>query len=175
MTKICFETKIYEINSWRILRLPNQSSEELTSRGMVLVKGIINNIDFEAALEPDGMGSHWFRVSDSLSNTAQVEVGDMVSVMMEPLNSWFEPEIPSDLKNALDANKLLNTWSKITVKSRWEWIRWIRFTNNPATRQKRIEVACSMLESGKKRPCCFDHSRCTETHVSKNGKLLAVE
>ena len=58
MEKICFETKIFEINSWRIIQFPKQSSEKLPSRGMVMVKGTMNDIYFETPLEPDGMGSH---------------------------------------------------------------------------------------------------------------------
>lgn len=172
MSKFCFETKLYEKNSWRILHFPNHYSQELSSRGMVMIKGTINNINFETALEPDGMGSHWFRVSDSLSRLAQADVGDTVSLVVEPMKTWLEPEVPLDLKHSLDAAEVINQWNQITTKARWEWIRWIRFTKNTATRKKRIEVTCSMLKDGKKRPCCFDQSRCTETSVSKNGVLL---
>jgi hypothetical protein len=138
-----------------------------------MIKGTINDIYFETALESDGMGSHWFRVSDSFSRITHSDVGDTVSLIVEPMKTWVEPEVPLDLKYSLDAAELMNQWNKITTKARWEWIRWIRFTNNAATREKRIEVACSMLKAGKKRPCCFDQSRCTETSVSKNGVLLA--
>lgn len=172
--KICFETKLYEINTWRILKFPKQYSEKLPSRGMVMIKGTMNNIYFETPLEPDGMGSHWFRVSDTLANAAQANVGDTVSLIVEPMKICPEPDVPADLKDSLVNADLLNQWNKITTKARMEWIRWIRFTNNPATRQKRIETTCSMLSAGKKRPCCFDQSRCTETYVSKNGILLPL-
>jgi hypothetical protein len=66
MSEIRFETTIFEIHSWRILRLPKAASEKLPSRGMVMIKGTLNDICFEAALEPDGAGSHWFRVGDAL-------------------------------------------------------------------------------------------------------------
>lgn len=172
--KICFETKLYEINTWQILKFPKQSSDKLPSRGMVMVKGTLNNIDIETPLEPDGMGSHWFRVSDTLLKEAHVNIGDMVTLIVEPMKIWPEPEVPSDLNNSLVHSDLLNQWNKITTKARWEWIRWIRFTSNDATRQKRIKTACSMLSAGKKRPCCFDQSRCTITSVSKNGVLLPL-
>jgi hypothetical protein len=172
MSLIYFETKIYEINSWKILRFPIKSSENLPSRGMAMIKGTINGVNLETTLEPDGTGSHWFRLSDSLLKEANITVGDCASLVVESSNEWNEPDVPLDLKNFLDAAQLKNEWDTLTTKARWAWIRWIQFTNNPATRQKRIEVASSMLKSGKKRPCCFDHSRCTETAVSKNGELL---
>ena len=139
-----------------------------------MIKGTINEIHFETALEPDGMGSHWFRVSDFLSKLIEANVGDTVSLIVEPMSTWLEPEVHLDLKHSLEAAELMKQWNKITTKARWEWIRWIRFTNNPETRNKRIETTCSMLKSGKKRPCCFDQSRCTVTSVSKNGVLLAI-
>lgn len=174
MEKICFETKLYEINTWQIIKFPKQLSEELPSRGMVMIKGTMNNINFETPLEPDGMGSHWFRVSETLAKDAHANTGDTVSLIVEEMKIWLEPEVPADLENALVNAVLLDQWNKITTKARWEWIRWIRFTNNAATRKKRIETACSMLSAGKKRPCCFDQSRCTEPSVSKTGILLPL-
>lgn len=72
---------------------------------------------------------------------------------------------------ALEASNLHSRWAEITTKARWDWIRWIRSTANPKTRQHRIEVTCSKLASDKNRPCCFDRSRCTVLEVSKNGVL----
>ena len=175
MSELYFQTKLYEINSWRILRFPEQVSKELPSRGMVMVNGSMNGVYLEAPLEPDGVGSHWFKVSDALALQTKVGPGDTVSLLVEPLKLWPEPEVPLDIIKAFTESDLIKQWNGITTKARWEWIRWIRFTNNSATRQKRITVACSMLESGKKRPCCFDQSRCTEPYVSKNGILLALQ
>ncbi|WP_459848911.1 YdeI/OmpD-associated family protein [Fusibacter bizertensis] len=65
----------------------------------------------------------------------------------------------------------MDQWDGLTVKARWEWVRWIQFTKNPDTRSRRIEVTFSKLKAGKKRPCCFDLTRCTVTEVSNNGIL----
>lgn len=67
---------------------------------------------------------------------------------------------------------LLSQWNNVTTKAKWDWLRWIRSTNNLSTRNKRIQVACSKLEKGDKRPCCFDRSRCTIMDVSKTGVLI---
>jgi hypothetical protein len=56
--------------------------------------------------------------------------------------------------------------------ARWEWVRWVNGTANPVTRQRRVEVTISKIASGKRRPCCFDLSACTDPTVAKNGKLL---
>jgi hypothetical protein len=174
MLIIQFDTKIIEINTWSVLVIPKDVSEKLPSRGMVMVGGTLNNVPFKTWLEPDGNGSHWFHVSDSLCEAANIKIGDVVFLKLELLKDWIEPDIPEDILSALITTHLLDQWNDLTTKARWEWIRWIRSTKNPQTRQKRIEVACSKLESGKRRPCCFDQSQCTEPFVSKGGVLLDV-
>ena len=171
MSKICFETKIITINNLRIVLFPQEASLSLPTRGMTMVQGTLNDALFESDLEPDGNGSHWFKVSDVLAEMAVVDVGDLVSICTEPLQEWYEPEVPSDLITALENEALIEVWHSLTVKARWEWVRWIRFTNNPDTRQKRIIVTCSKLNAGKRRPCCFDLSRCTDMEVSNSGVL----
>jgi hypothetical protein len=41
------------------LRLPENVSGKLPSRGQVAVRGTINGHEFQAVLEPDGSGGHW--------------------------------------------------------------------------------------------------------------------
>jgi hypothetical protein len=86
---------------------------------------------------------------------------------------WPEPEVPADLVKALAFDPQANAlWEKITPMARWDWLRWIRATNNQETRSRRIEVALSKLNAGERRPCCFNRDLCTEPEVSKNGALI---
>jgi hypothetical protein len=176
MTAVQFEATPYKIHNWTILRLPVDVSKQLPSRGIVMVKGTINDSPFEAVLEPDGWGSHWINLDKKLRGTTGVDVGDAATVEIEPTKDWIEPEVPTDITTALNANPAANeTWQKVTPQAHWEWIRWIRATNNTETRSRRIEVACSKLKSGMRRPCCFNASACTVAEISKNGALLDPE
>ncbi|NLO10205.1 MAG: DUF1905 domain-containing protein [Clostridiales bacterium] len=169
---ITFKADISTINSYKIIRLPVSSSEYLPSRGMVMIKGTINGIYFEVPLEPDGKGSHWFEVDDKLSSQIGETIGKPLSLQIEPLSEWTEPVIPDDIMNPIMKEGLLDQWNSLTIKARWEWLRWIRSTSNASTRQKRINVAISKLQKGDRRPCCFNSSLCTITEVSKSGVLL---
>ena len=170
MSTIRFEAKLVKIGSWTILRLPKGASVKLPSRGMAMAKGTINDFHFQAALEPDGKGSHWFRIDKTLHKAAGA---DTVMLEIEPVKEWPEPEVPADLKKALTSSPQAHTlWNNITPMARWDWIRWIRSTKQSETRRKRIEVACSKLKKGEKKPCCFNSALCTEPSVSNNGMLL---
>jgi hypothetical protein len=175
MAKLQFNAIIKEINSQHILNLPKDVSKQLSSRGMTMIKGSINGVYFEAPLEPDGMGSHWFAINEPLFISIGLSDGDNASLTIEEMDIWNEPDVPPDIYNAIIDSGLEEKWNGITTKARWEWIRWIRFTKNPETRKKRIDTACSKLSDGEKRPCCFDHSRCTDMSVSKSGVLIGSE
>ena len=173
MSVIHFEAKLFNIGSWDIVRLPESASAKLPSRGMTMVEGTINGFRFQAALEPDGKGSHWFTVDKTMREAAGPEAGDTVTLAIEPIRDWLEPTVPADLIDALTADPQAHIlWMDITPMARWDWIRWIRSTRQPETRRRRIETACSKLKAGQRRPCCFNRSLCTDPSVSNNGVLL---
>ena len=173
MPTIRFQAKLTAIGSQTILRLPEAASRKLPSRGLTVVEGTFNGHPFQAPLEPDGIGSHWFRVSNAMLKGARAEVGDSVSVALEPTASWPEPKVPADLAEALASDPpARRLWMDITPLARWDWIRWIGSTRNRDTRTIRIEKTLSKLKSGKRAACCFNRSQCTDPSMSRNGVLL---
>lgn len=131
-----------------------------------MVEGTINGSRFRAVLEPDGKGSHWFRVDKTMRKAARADAGDTVTLAIEPAREWPEPKVPADLKKALAAVSQAHAlWMDITPMARWDWIRWIGAGKLPETRRRRTEKACSMLKAGKRRPCCFDRTQCTLTYA----------
>lgn len=169
--EIIFEAKLSTIRSQQVIIIPLDASKKLPSRGMVMVQGTMNNFPFKVPLEPDGKGSHWFEVSNKLSEDLKLEVGENIALKIEPIKIWFEPEIPKDIIDEIEKANLMDRWNSITTKARWDWLRWIRATDNSETRKKRIDVACSKLQKGDTNPCCFDRTRCTISGVSKSGVL----
>jgi hypothetical protein len=173
MSIIRFETTLLEIGDWTILRLPESASAQLPSRGMTLVEGTLNGFPSKFVLEPDGNGSHWFRIDSGLREAAGIDEGGSVTMAVEPSKDWPEPEVPADLNRALASDAEASAlWGEITPMARWDWIRWVRSTHNQETRSRRIEVALSKLRDGSRRPCCFNRNECTEPEVSKNGVLV---
>ena len=172
---IRFDAQLRKIGRRIILRLPDDASAKLPSRGQVAVKGVINQHDFQTVLEPDGRRGHWLEVDTKLRQVLAASEGDTVVVEVEPTKDWPEPDIPRDFQTALAAAPdISELWMDITSMARWEWVRWIQATKSPETRNRRVQVGISKLRSGKRRPCCFDLAACTDPDLSKNGRLVDV-
>ncbi len=171
---IRFDATVYTIDKSTMLRLPEKASGKLPSRGQVAVRGTINGHGFQTVLEPDGNFGHWMRIDGNLQRTAAVGAGDTARLEIEPVKDWPEPAVPQDLEAALAAapQKIQDLWKDITPMARWEWVRWVNATQNPDTRQRRVEVTVSKMKSGKRRPCCFNLAGCTDPTVSRSGRLI---
>ncbi len=178
---ISFKTKLYKIKDWTILRLPEEASSQLPSRGMIMVKGTLNGISFKTLLEPDGKygagikPSHWFRPDDKLLNNAKVSAGSVVQVELESTKEWIDPEVPEDIQKALSSSSnAKDLWKDITPLARWDWIRWVRAVKTEETRKKHLDVMLDKLNKGMRRPCCFNRNLCSEPYVSHNWALIAI-
>jgi uncharacterized protein YdeI (YjbR/CyaY-like superfamily) len=114
------------------------------------------------------------RIDRRLQRTAAVSAGDTATLEIEPLKDWPEPHVPQDLEAALAAapQTIQDLWRDITPMARWEWVRWVNATQNPDTRKRRVEVSISKMQSGKRRPCCFNLSSCTDPSLLRGGRLI---
>src|ERR1700692_2546559 len=171
---IRFDAQLSTIDRSTILRLPEKASRKLPSRGQVAVQGTINGHGFETVLEPDGDFGHWMRIDRKLQKTAALSAGDTATLEIETRKDWPEPNVPQDLETALAAapQKIQDLWKRITPMARWEWVRWVNATQNVDTRKRRVEVSISKMQSGKRRPCCFNLAACTDPNLSKSGRLI---
>ncbi len=143
---------------WAFVVLPDDASRRLPRRGRTTVSGTLNGHPFEVLLEPDGQKSHWLRIEPKLLAASGARIGDIahfeIMATEEP-----EPEVPDDLALALaSAPGARATWDATTTIARVDWVHWITSAKRATTRSERIDDACDMLASGKKRVCCFDPS-----------------
>ena len=145
--------------AWCFVVLPREMSDTLPRRGRCTVAGSLNGQPFQATLEPDGQLSHWLPLSETFCVSAEAQAGDTVVLEIAPVTTEPEPQVPADLQQALHAAPAaLSVWQATTTLARLDWIHWIESAKQARTRSKRIDDACAMLASGKKRVCCFDPS-----------------
>src|SRR5215472_759969 len=169
-----FEATLDTIDKWTVVRLPEKASAKLPSRGQVAIHGTINGHEFQTVLEPDGRSGHWMRVDEELQQAAVLSAGDTATLEIESTKDWPEPNVPRDFAVALAAapQEIQDLWRDITPMARWEWVRWVNATKDPDTRRRRVEVSMSKMNSGKRRPCCFNLASCTDPNLSRNGRLI---
>lgn len=173
-TTVRFDTLPEYVEAKLIIRIPKEESLKFSSRGQVSVVGRVNDAELRGILEPDGFGGHWLAVREVLQQEVKLIETETVHVELTQIKTWPEPEIPKDFLKVLNASpkEIQDLWQEITPMARWEWVRWINETRNQATRKRRIEVSISKMESGKRRPCCFNLAACTDPDVSRRGRLV---
>lgn len=168
---LTMEGTLDSLGTARLVRLPLSLSQQLPSRGMVMVQGTLNGTPFTAPLEPDGKGGHWMPLDDDLLIRSGLSEGETARLTLHPVVDWPRPLMPADIMEGFQLAGVMSQWTDLTPKAQWEWLRWIRSTANPATRTKRIYVAGDKLSRGDRRPCCFNAAGCTVPEVSKGGVL----
>jgi len=145
-----------KIGSLTFLTLPKSASAQLPSRGVTMVEGTINSVPFRGALKPNGKGSNQLTVNKAMQDAAGADADDTVTVEITRAGEEPEIRVPVDLRKALAAAALAQAgWEDITPMARRDWIFSISSAKQPETRRRRIEKACDMLASGKRRLCCF--------------------
>jgi len=91
-----------------------------------------------------------------MQDAAGADAGDTVTVEITRAGEEPECRVPADLRQALAAApRAQASWADITPLARRDWIFSISTARQPETRRRRIEKACDMLASGKRRLCCF--------------------
>ena len=142
-----------------------------------MVEGTINGFPFRAALEPDGKGNLCLLVNDALRDAAGAEDGETVVVEITRVGEEPETRVPADLRKALAATPAARvSWSEITPMARRDWILWVTSAKQPETRTRRVENACDMLASGKRRPCCMPgiHWRTKDSDITPDETWLPL-
>jgi hypothetical protein len=149
---ICFNAKLLGSR----LSLPKNASAKFPKRGVTMIEGTINAFPFRAALEADDKGSHWLTCTKAMQDASGIKVLEKVIVEITRVGHEPETRVPMDLRKALKATPhALASWADITPMARRDWIFSISSAKQSETRKRRIEKACDMLASGKRRLCCF--------------------
>jgi Bacteriocin-protection, YdeI or OmpD-Associated/Domain of unknown function (DUF1905) len=144
---------------WAFIVLPKTASAKLPRRGRTTIDGTMDGHEFQATLEPDGNLSHWLRISADMLKSAGTKAGNTASFEIRAAAKEPEPEVPPDFQSALESTPDAQAvWNDTTTIARLDWIHWIVSAKQAKTRAKRINDACDMLASGKRRVCCFDPS-----------------
>lgn len=171
-----FLATVRSINNKNIIIIPEKISLDFPTRGMLMAKITILNQDLILPLEPTGYGNHYFNLDSFIENkilSNNLAYSKLELIITIDINQeWTEPILSDDIYLRFTELDVMKQWNSLTVKAKWEWVRFIQAATKESTRIKRILTVTDMLIQGKRRPCCFDTSRCSDPSISKSGKLL---
>ena len=164
-----------DAGAWILLSLPKNANSKLPP-GTMQIEGTLNGFPFRVALEPNGHGSRRLKASQALREAAGEDAGGNVTVEITRAGDEPEVRVPADLRKSLGASSaVIALWEQITPMARRDWVRWITSAKQEETRRRRIEAACDMLSSGKRRPCCFPGINfVTKGHVPSDETWLPL-
>lgn len=120
--------------------VPEKISKAIGKRGPIPVRAVVNNLaDFTASLSPAGGGRHRLRMNALTREIADAEAGDLATVEVIVLSQPPTVAIPSDLKNALRAEGVLEDFQLHPPGKQNHIIDWICESARQETREKRIQ------------------------------------
>jgi hypothetical protein len=111
-----------------------------------------------------------------MQDGAGAGVLETVTVEITRAGEELDTRVPMNLRKALAAAPLAQAlWADITPMARRDWILWTSSAKQLETRRRRIEKACAMLASGKRRVCCFGGINwLMKNHGASGGKWLPL-
>jgi hypothetical protein len=152
----CSDAAFGKSGSSFVITLPEKASATLPNERAFAVEGTINGFPFRSALEKNSDGIYFLIMTQALREAAEI-IG-LTTALIEITRIADEPEVrrPIELIEALAAAPRAQAmWMKTTPIARRDWVLWIVSGKQAKTRLGRIQKACSMLASGKRRVCCF--------------------
>lgn len=139
-----------------VVPLPERVSQQLQTHNATTLEGAINILPFQATLKPNSKGAYYLKLPQAVCIATRISVGDQVTVEITRIGEEKETRMPADLRKTLvAAPKAKALWEDITPIARRDWIFWMISAKQAETRKRRINSACNMLASGKRRVCCF--------------------
>ena len=129
------------------IEVPFDVQKVFGTRARVPVRGTINGAAYRSSIMPMG-GKHLMVVNRQLRETAKVNAGDIVSVVMERDDEPRTVELPADFARALKGDKAAQAaWDKLSYTNRKEIVQAIEGAKRPETRTRRIEKALVELNT----------------------------
>jgi hypothetical protein len=120
-------------------------AKEVFGHGRPPVRVTLNGYEFRSTLAPYG-GMYYLPVNRAVRASANVKLGDRVSVVLRADEAPRTVKPPADLARALKAHPAAKArWEELSFTHRKEYVEAIEGAKRPATRIRRIAKAIEQL------------------------------
>lgn len=131
---------------WPCVNLPFRADQAWGLRGHVRVKGTINGVPFRSTLLPVRQGRHVLCVNRTIRESAGIEIGDPIAVVLGPDIAPRPVRVPRELKAALAGNPRARlAFESIPPSHRRAYASYIAEARTPEARERRAAKAVVRL------------------------------
>jgi len=123
----------------RAIEVPPGVSEWFAERGPVPVLGLLDDVGVRGTLVPTGAGRHRLFLNAEMREALGVGVGDFLEVVLWRDPEPRDPELPDDLRLALERAGALEAFLTWPPSHRREYVVAIDEAKRPETRRRRID------------------------------------
>src|SRR5713226_1884688 len=95
---------------WVIIRIPFDVPRVWGTRGMLKVKGEINDFAFRTSRFPTGKGYHYLLVNKRMQAGANAAPGDTAQFRLEPDTEKRIATVPAELQRILNEDRSFRRW-----------------------------------------------------------------
>jgi hypothetical protein len=131
---------------------PYDVEKEFGTRGRVPVKATFDGVSYAGSMVKYGNPLHMLPVLKGVREKLGKVPGDTVAVELHFDESERTVDVPEDLAELLEREKLRPAFDKLSYTHRREYCRWITAAKRAETRSTRLEKAIEMLRRGVKTP-----------------------
>ncbi len=128
------------------ITIPFDVKEAFGTRARVPVRGTINDAPFRSSIFPQAGQNHYMVVNRAMRESANVNAGEEIRVVMERDDEPRTITAPDDLLQALSAHPAARTrWENLNYSHQKEYVLAIENAKKPETRTRRIEKTMEAL------------------------------
>ena len=131
---------------------PYDVQKEFGARGRVPIKCTIGGIPYRGSLAKLGGPCHILIVRKQIRDELGVEIGDVVSVVLQRDATERKVVVPAELQRTLAADPVARrTFASNSTSHQREFAEWVAEAKKPETRERRAAKAVEMLRAGQTR------------------------
>lgn len=125
--------------------------EKAFGKKRVKVKASINGEPYRGSLVRMGTPDHMLLILKEIREKIGKSFGDEVEVTLEEDLEPREVDLPTDLRQALEANPAsLAFFNQLSYSHKRQYVLWVNEAKQDQTRQNRIQRTIELLQQGKR-------------------------
>lgn len=131
------------------VKFPYVVEELFGTKSAVRVKGTLNGLPIDRALEPLGDGTHYLIINPDLRRQARIALGSKVTIELWRNETPNELELPAELEAALDLEPTdRERFDQLRLSTRRQVAYWVDSAKGLETRANRAAEMLRRLLSG---------------------------